>query len=153
MNFAMSANAKRSFKDRPVSDQEMVRFLRHLSTVYNNEATGNPRMSHALSMLADSIHIKSQTYPNQDASSHVNLWEVDFKKLESNDVLDLLKNANLTKSNLVRIGLERFSISKSRLNRLTIKDIRSELLNAVMHEESIRILSQEAIRKGLNRVS
>jgi hypothetical protein len=110
-------------------------------------------MSSALISLADEVMAKSEKRGGVAKLEQNSFWDLDLKSIDLKDVQKLIDDQSLTKSYLVKMGIERFSIPKSKLLKLTIDGIRSEIRNAMMHEESIKIISQEAARSGTNRVS
>jgi hypothetical protein len=153
MNFAMSATQRGAAKKvRKVSDQELARFLRHLSSLYRDRSTGNPGLSLALAELADSIYTAPSAERQSSLFDGTSLNET-IRNADSEMLNKIIMDEKLTKGELVRVARERFSIPRSKLLRMTIEGVRSELKSALLHEESLKIISQEAHRGGTNRVS
>ena len=149
----MAHPANKTRKPSPVSALELAKFLRQLASVYNNKKTGNPSMSVALYTLADEVANKSAPEQVSGGTLQSRFWELDLKLVDLKAVAEMIDDSGMTKSYLIKLGVERFSIPKSKMQRLNIEGIKLELRNALMHEESIGIISQEASRSGAKRVS
>ena len=140
----------------PVSDEDLARFLRHLSILYGYKTTGNSRLSAALLNLAEEIATRSKRNPRRNAKQSYTeyvVWDVNYKNANADDVRKLLANDGLTKANFVKIASDRFSIPKSKLQKMTVDGVKNEIKSALLHEESIKILSQQAENGGRNRNS
>ena len=70
-----------------------------------------------------------------------------------NDVKILLADTNLAKSILIELGVQRFAISRSKMDRLKREEVTDAIWSALHHEESLAIISAEAQRGGTTRSS
>jgi len=153
MNFDMAHQIKSNAKRvRSISDHELSRFLRHLSILYRDEATGNPPLSAALDALADKLSggrkQKQLALPIENDELSVAIRNTDSATLNR-----LIEEENLSKKDLIRVGTERFSIPQSKLMRMNREGVIAELRSAIIHEESLSIIEKEAERGGSKRIS
>ena len=130
--------------------------------MYRDPKTGNPRLSVALFELAEQLgqpkraskqFTKRFSNPQRDPQDDK---QIDFQWLRALDaeaVTRFILDEAKTKSELLELASERFSIPRAKLMRLSTPDVRSEIQSALLHEESIRIISEEAERGGANRRS
>lgn len=147
-------------QDRPLSANEVARFLKRLSSFYRDPKTGNPALSEALAelsaglsrgrglSLADAVSA-TDVSSKQTASSDLAL----LKKFTLEEVKKLLSETVLTKTELIDLGAERFAIPRAGLKRVNRDQVSDAVWAAVQHEESIEIISLEAQRGGQERSS
>jgi hypothetical protein len=133
----MPRSKKHAKAQAEISTQELARFLRQLASLYHNKRTGNPAMGVALMTLADQLSEKVPPDAEQAQFIRGRFWDLDLKSLDLEVVKDLIEDRSMTKGYLVNVGVERFSIPKSKLSKLNIDGIISEIRNAALHEESL----------------
>jgi hypothetical protein len=151
-------NPRFSASDRKVSQAELARFLGRFAEMYRDPRTGNPRLAAALSELAQQLGqsaraLKRSAQPKHEQPAIKQEAFQWLRGLDTEAVRRFISDATKSKSQLIELASERFSIPRSRLVRTSIQGVREEILAAIMHEESIRIISQEAERAGNNRSS
>jgi len=151
-----------------LTTKDVCDFILDIGCVLKNPVTGNPQLAIALTKLAKAIG----SYSNQNIddvlsgltfrvrqqkkrklSQTSQLQDVDVASLDVKKVEEMLLNPALTKGDIVKLGSERFGISKSKLvhqNReVAIDGIKAALRNT----EALDIISQEARREGQRRSS
>lgn len=145
----------------PISTLEVARFLKRLSALYRDRITGNLPLSDALAEIAAALSRQARL-PIRDAISALDtsprqrgLWEDrdGLRDLSLNDVARFLSDETVPKATLVRLGVERFAISRSRLERISRAEVAEAISSAMRNEESLKIISQEAERGGSRRSS
>jgi hypothetical protein len=148
-------------QDYEISDAELARFLKRLATLYRVPRTGNPARSRSLEKLASAVASRANLTVHDTASaSHPPLRQGDLlrragqlENLPHEEVRRILGDDRATKADLIRLGVERFAISRSRLERLGKEEIVHTIWSALRNEESLEIISQEAQRGGTKRSS
>jgi hypothetical protein len=145
----------------PISTLEVARFLKRLSALYRDRTTGNLPLSDALAGIAAAL-TRQARLPIRDAISALDtsprqrgLWEDrdELRDLSLDDVARFLSDETVPKTDLVRLGVERFAISRSRLERISRAEVAEAISSAMRNEESLKIISQEAERGGSRRSS
>lgn len=145
----------------PISTLELARFLKRLSALYRDRTTGNLPLSDALAEIAAALTRQSRL-PIREAISALDtspkqreLWEdrSRLRDLSLDDVARFLSDETLPKADLIRLGVERFAISRSRMERLSRAEVAETISSAMRNEESLKIISQEAERGGSTRSS
>ncbi|MDP1593906.1 MAG: hypothetical protein Q8L80_06670 [Gallionella sp.] len=158
-NESLNFDCAQESPDARVDDVELACFLRNLATLYKSPLTGNPALSNALGELASwvakrssvtkkpskSVGNKSKLIPSLDLSQ--------LKNLDAKSIEDFLLDETRTKLELIELAFVRFSIPRSRLNRTKTSAVRETIKAALLHEGSIKIISQEAAKDGGNRNS
>ena len=144
---------------KTISDAELAVFLKRLATIYRSPNTGNLPLSNALNELASLIRKraseggmssksggpKARTDPPLDLSK--------LKALDARGVEKFLADEGKTKLELVDLAAVRFSIPRSQLMRVRTSAVRQTIKDALLHEGSLAIISQEARRDGSRRSS
>lgn len=141
-----------------ISQAELAQFLARLAAIYRDPKTGNPRLSTALFELSEQMmqaknttkrsrQLKSDRTPHKQAAFE---W---LRGLDAEAVRRFISDETKTKSELIELASERFSIPRSRLMKISTQNVREDVLAALLHEESLRIISSEAERSGANRSS
>ncbi len=75
-----------------------------------------------------------------------------MENLEIDDIESIINNPKLSsRSSLISLGTKRFGISKSKLSRLSKREIIESIKAAVNHELSLSIISEQAKQAGKNR--
>lgn len=142
-----------------ISAEELARFLRHLAEVYGNVRTGNPALSEALSELAAQLTRRYRPQQGMLNFSHEpsrvrrSMNWGRLKALNAREVEQFLADGHKTKLELIELASARFSIPRSRLIKLAMPDLRETIRTALLNEETLRIISQEAARAGTGRSS
>ena len=137
-----------------ITSVDVGRYLKHLAALNRDPLTGNPGMSEALSEIA-AVLIEGKAMPAAKVlATHTaqNAFEFDqefeLQTLSLTAIRDILARQDLTKADLTMIGMERFGIAKSRLERATREEIIGAISSAMQHEESLTIISEEARRQS-----
>ncbi|MFD1555412.1 hypothetical protein ACFSHT_07175 [Paraburkholderia silviterrae] len=164
----------RSRASKKLSNVALANYLVSLADVNDLPDTGNPVLASALRSLARAVRQKSiriedpaspiapkenrrtpqltkqtkKTKPLKDRSDSENL-----SKLTSKQIRDFINDESKTKEELLRLASSRFSMPLSQLRRSTIAEVKQAILSALLHENSMDILSQEAEREGKARSS
>ena len=142
-----------------LSDAELASFLRHLAALYRSPVTGNLSLSEALNELASWVSkrvtvsktpsiLRRQKTLGKKALDITQLKALDIKAVE-----EFITDERKTKLDLIDLASARFSIPRSQLKRLRTYEVRETIKAACLHEDSIKIISQEAQRDGSNRSS
>ncbi len=135
-----------------ISVEELVKFLRSIAKTYSNETTGNLKMAKALYELADELKFgnirlnKKNTGKQLEFSLIVekNLFELNeipLQDLALEDVDRILTDPLVRKSQLVRLGAERFKIPVARLTKLKIEAVKDAIRNSIAHEKSLSVIA------------
>lgn len=153
---------------RKLTKPELARYLRRLAELNSDPHTGNRRLREALLELAHELMEDSRARlaketgkrdaggdaappPGQEVG-----YQAAFSWLRSMDqaaVTAFISDGSKTKAELIDLASERFSIPRARLSKLSIPEVREEIRSALLHEESLRLISKEAERAGSNRSS
>ncbi|MGE0417076.1 MAG: hypothetical protein AB7O80_09745 [Acetobacteraceae bacterium] len=142
-----------------VSDKTLAAFLRRLATIYRDRATGNPALASALVDLADRLSEESLPKPDQatlsfrDVYSRNDALTPDFRNAGDDQIVSILDKRDVDRETLLRMGIERFAISRSRLIRLSKSEMADVIRSAFQHEKSLDIIANEAKREGKLRNS
>lgn len=144
--------------DRQISAAEIARFLKSLAAIYRNPKLGNPALSEALWKLAACLLSTGSTSEGARAFSRENAPPISagarqFQALEPDEIRGLLSDEKMSKVDLIELASARFSIPRAKLTRMRTEEVRETIRAALLHEDSIKILSQEAQRGGENRSS
>ncbi len=148
--------------------KDICSFLRDLARTLDNPVTGNPPLAAALTKLVKALG----RYSSQDVDEVLSgltfragrretrkhgpasqLRDIDVASLDLKMVEEMLRNQLLTKGDLVRLGSERFGISKSKLEHQNREDAIEGIEAALRNAEALDIISQEARREGNRRIS
>ncbi|WP_157660852.1 hypothetical protein [Burkholderia ubonensis] len=159
---------------KKLSNAALANYLVSLADVNDLPDTGNPILASALRSLARAVRQKSiriedsaspivqketrrspqltkqikKSRPLNDRSGSENL-----SKLTANQIRDFINDESKTKEDLLRLASSRFSMPLSQLRRSTVAEVKQAILSALLHENSMDILSQEAEREGKARSS
>ncbi len=141
---------------KPITSADLGRYLKHLAALNRDPSTGNPALSEALCEIA-AVLIAGKASPakkvleDHTAQKHfVFEDDVDVQSLSLDDVRKIVERPDVTKADLTVIGMERFGIAKSRMERSPREDIVKAISSAMQHEESLAIISAEAKRYSRN---
>lgn len=143
-----------------LSVSELARFLKRLSAFYRNPNTGNPPLSDALAELAKALGKRRHATIREGATEFLAprqrprpIEPSELRNLSPDDVEKVVSDDARSKGELIDLGIARFGISRSRLVRMNKADVVDAIRSALRHEESLRIISQEAQRGGNTRSS
>lgn len=158
----MSRIARHNSKARvnqSISREELAKFLSGLGNLYFSKTLGNVSLSKALRALADCVR-EGRIYEVEGGQKE---WRVktdgsdidmeSLKILSADDVRKILEDHRQTKSSLLQLAAARFSMPVSQLSKMRMEDVRQSIRNALLHEASIEIISEEAGKEGAKRTS
>lgn len=157
----------RDMHSSPIATEELVTFLINLARTLRNPRTGNVPLSDALLELASSLrdrvtrpgHLVSGLARRDDYAKKEHLRKLSaedaqrLQALDGNAVERFIDDEKRTKIELMNLASARFAISKSRLLKMSVSSVRETIRSALLHERSLKILSQEAKRGGSQRSS
>lgn len=144
---------------KALSPRELASFLSQLAALYSSRSHGNLPLAAALRDLASAVRNGGLT-PKRSTSSKVRPTpgtslpgddELRVSKLDA--IRKYLSDEKVTKTDLLRLAAARFSMPISQLKRMRIEDLREAIRGAMLHENSLDILTEEAHRHGTNRNS
>ncbi|WP_156652614.1 hypothetical protein [Methylobacterium sp. Leaf86] len=144
---------------RTISAGDVGRFLKHFAATLKDPQTGNPAMSDALLNLSTILidaklaTVETATTKFVDQGGFDFDDDIDFGDLSTEAVQKALTNSELSRAQLVILGVERFGIARSRLDKLPRDEIVRLITAASQHEESLDLISEEARRGGQARSS
>lgn len=138
-----------------LSEKDVVRYLRQQASLNKDKRWGNPALAQALERLATRLEGEIQVSTSVAQGEHeLSLPdEQQLRTMELSDIAKLLDDERRTKAELIELAFVRFSIPRSRLQRMVLADIHDVLQAAVQHEASIAIIGREAERQGSDRRS
>jgi hypothetical protein len=148
------ANSKQTLTTR-----ELARFLKGLSSAFDERITGAPAVAESLLTLARVL----STLPDQPVSELKELnrpkqrtpkrrWD-DAASLSLQEVRRLLRDENLLKSDLIELAHMRFKFPRARLEKLPIETVLETIWSAADNEDSLRVIAANAERAGKERGS
>jgi hypothetical protein len=143
-------------KSQGLSEKDVVRYLRQQASLQKDKRWGNPALAQALERLASKLEAEMADAPRSRQSQlDLHSWPTvdDLRRIELSAIPKLIRDENITKAELVELAFVRFSIPRSRLQRLRMEDIRDVIQAAAEHEASITIIGREAERQGSGRRS
>ena len=153
---------------------DIVRYLSALAKLHEDNTTGNPALSEAMRQVAKALRpyanfpvpelaaaIKSNTATAVRAESGRKPGEPAFppeldSRLESigqDEIERILNDDAGTKRQIAELGFRRFGISRSKLERLSLKDARYSVRAALENEKTLEVISQVAKKAGKSRSS
>jgi hypothetical protein len=139
---------------RKLTKADLAVFLRRLASIYDNSKTGNVALAEALYELADTLVQYSPHTPELPFSETTQMPGFHgLESLDSSSVASFISDESKTKRELIELAAARFSIPRSRLMRMKSSDVREAIKTALLHENSISIISEEARRSGADRKS
>lgn len=160
---------------KKLSNAALANYLVSLADVNDLPDTGNPILASALRSLARAVRQKSIRI--EDPASTIAPKETtrrspqltkqikkprplnnrsgseNLSKLAANQIRDFINDESKTKEDLLQLASSRFSMPLSQLRRSTVAEVKQAILSALLHENSMDILSQEAEREGKARSS
>jgi hypothetical protein len=148
-------------KIKPLTAGDVGRYLKRLSTLNKDPQLGNPALSVALRDLA-TLLIASKEQSVREAFISIDsqaeldpeqLLKRDVSALSLSEISELLRASETTRTELIKLGSDRFGIPESKMTKLAREAVLNTIRSALEHEQSIEILSDEASRGGKNRTS
>lgn len=147
-------------QSRELSVSEVSRFLKRLAKFYHDPITGNPALSEALAELASALGRRKGGMKFSEAVAELNAppkrsSSLDLSRLKGLELEEVKKilSPDIKKSDLIKLGVERFTISRSKMMHLTTEQVLDTIKSAVRNEESLSSISREARRSGSQRPS
>ena len=144
---------------------DMVQYLLSLAKLYEKDKTGNTELSeglrnvaHALRPYADCLVLEltdaikkktPSTHRTKTSSTKAkSQLPPELESIGQEDIDRILDDESYTKQQIAELGVRRFGISRSKLERLRKKDARDSVRAALEHENSLDMISMEARRGG-----
>ena len=149
--------------------KDVVRYLTGLARLNEQDKTGNPELSKGLRQVAhvlrpfasypvveltDVVDGKKKTRtPVAKVNSHKSKLELppDLEAISQDEVRMMLDDERYTKQQIAELGIRRFGISRSKLERLRKRDARDSVRAALRHEKSLAVIASEARKAGRAR--
>ena len=147
---------------------DMVQYLLSLAELYEKDKTGNTDLSEGLRNVAhalrpyadcpvleltDAIKKKAPSTDRRKRASTKAKSQLPpaLESLGQEDIDKILNDESYTKKQIAELGVRRFGISRSKLERLRKTDARDSVRAALEHEKSLDVISMEARRGGKAR--
>lgn len=147
---------------------DMVRYLLSLANLYEKDKTGNKELSQGLRSLAhalrpfgncamlelaDAIKEKAPATDRRKTASTKPKSQLPrgLESIDEKEIDRILNDESYTKKQMAELGLRRFGISRSKLERLRKQDARDSIRAALEHEKSLDVIAMEARRGGKAR--
>ena len=147
---------------------DMVQYLLSLAKLYEKDKTGNTELSEGLRSVAqalrpyadclvpelpDAIKKKTSTAGRLKTGSTKAKSQLppELESIGQEGIERILNDESYTKQQIAELGVQRFGISRSKLERLRKKDARDSVRAALEHENSLDAISMEARRGGKAR--
>ena len=151
------AAEKRAKKSRPLTDADVARFLKSLAAVYRDKRVGNLPLSEALIRVAEKLILEasslSSTSEDVQRRSLPQLSISELQSLKPEDVSRFILDDLRTKLELIELAAARFSIPRARLLRLRMDEVRDAIRSSLQHEDSLKIITEQAEQNGGTRRS
>ena len=162
------------FQPEPLLVSDVARFLSGLAKLHEDENTGNPELSFGLRQVAQALRpyanfpvpelaaaIKNNSALAVRAKSDRKPGEPAFppeldsglESIGQDEIERILNDDAGTKRQIVELGFRRYGISRSKLERLSLKDARYSVRAALENEKTLEVISQEARKAGKARSS
>ncbi|WP_174951297.1 hypothetical protein [Burkholderia lata] len=147
---------------------DVADWIEQTAALHDAPATGNPDFAAALRRAAKLLRrngisattsqkiIDRTPKPPKSGARKKSLSEraptprrpsaVEYRNMEISQIRKFIEDESKTKKQLLELAAERFSIPTSQLQKLAIVEIRRRITSALLHEDSIEILSTEASR-------
>lgn len=156
-SYAMGKSKKTFDGNRGLSDAEVARFLKGLATIYRDKRTGNRALAEALSRIAEKLgreaYSHTQEKDDNQRSFALELTESELQKLTADAVTNFIADDRKTKLDLIKLAAARFSIPRAKLLRLKLDEVRDAIRASLQHEDSLKIITEQAERNGETRKS
>lgn len=146
--------------EKPLLIDDLVRYLSQLASLNGENRTGNQELSIGLRRLAKALrpysdrtvsefveHIKEIPARSRSSSRHQKtVLPSSLESISQHEVEEILGNESYTKTQIVEIGMRRFGIPRSKLERSNKQDALNSVYAALDHEKSLDVISKEASR-------
>jgi hypothetical protein len=141
--------------DKPLPRRELARFLRRLSRVYADPLTGNIALSVALEELSSELagSARKSTGPAASRQEERAYLGPTLASLSREQAIRLVSDTVSSRTDLIRLGVERLSIPRARLLKMSRADLVETIKAALRHETSLVIIGEAANRDGAVRKS
>ena len=144
--------------DEELSSVDLARFLRGLGSLYRDPKWGNPALGKALHQLARDLINRRNLPPTtqklrRDKPSPPSRDRSSFNTFSANEIRRFLADLTKSKLELIELASIRFGIPRSKLMRLRTEEVRDRIHAALLNEDSLHIISEEAQRGGAKRSS
>ena len=147
---------------------DIVQYLLSLAKLSEKDKTGNRELSeglrsvaHALRPYGDCLVLELADAMKKKAPSRVGRKTTSTKaksqlppaleSISQEDIERILNDESYTKRQIAELGVQRFGISQSKLERLRKKDSLESVRAALEHERSLDVIAMEARRGGKAR--
>lgn len=155
-----SQDSRSNVHERPLVIDDLIQYLSQLASLNGDYRTGNQELSKSLRQLAKALlpysdrtisefvdHIKGMPGRRQ-ASSRLDKTALprSLESVSQQEIEEILGNDNYTKSQIIEVGIRRFGIPRSRLERSNKQDVLNLIYAALNHEKSLDVISKEASR-------
>ena len=156
-------------EENSLAVSDLIGYLSRAARLHHDIHTGNLELSSGLRLLAKalrphasrSVHElagllverKSSDRREKSSKQRTTTLPANLSSISHKDIENILSDENYRKSQLVELGVARFSISYSQLIKLNRSDVLESIRTAVDHERSLDVISQEARRGGAGRSS
>lgn len=142
---------------------DITQYLSGLAKLHKTERTGNQKLSDGLQFLvkvlrpytdypvSELANVLKEIAPEVSFKAGLNRNEsepiAELETINQADIEKMLCDESYTKQQITELGVRRFGISRSKLNRLRKKEVVESVRASLEHEKTLDVISQEA-RKG-----
>lgn len=149
--------------------KDVARYLTSLARLHEENKIGNPELSRGLRQVAHVLRpfagypiteltdiIRRKRWVSatgSKAASRKPKMELppDLEAISQDEVRIMLDDERYTKQQIADLGIRRFGISRSKLERLRKRDARDSVRAALRHEKSLDVIASEARKAGRAR--
>jgi len=144
---------------------QLADLLLRIAAGYMDENSGNAITANSLRKLSALVRRSSDgtvegafarpatRRPKQPREERTVLAGLAVDHLDLTEVETILSAGDVSKPDLLRIAMERFSIPRSRLYRMNVQAIRDSLRSAIENERAFHVISDAARDEGNRRLS
>ena len=139
---------------------DIIRYFNGLADLNDDSRTGNQELGRGLRQLAKGLgryssctisefvdQIKEKSVRSKGASRRQRVsLPPSLESVSQQEVERILGNDDYTKKQIVEVGIRRFGISRSKLERSNKQDALNSVYAALDHEKSLDVISKEASR-------
>lgn len=155
-----SQDSRSDVHEIPLLIDDLVRYLSQLASLNGAYRTGNQDLSKSLRQLTKALrpyadqtisefvdHIKEMSVRRQATSKPEKATlPPNLESVSQQEIEKILGNENYTKSQIIEVGIRRFGIPRSRLERSNKQDVLNSIYAALNHEKSLDVITKEASR-------
>lgn len=142
-------DSEKKSANQALSDAEVGRFLKGLATVYRDRRTGNLALAEGLARVAENL---VRSAPPKEALQE-KVSSTELLQLDAEGIVRYISDEMKSKTELIELATVRFSMPRGKLLRMNLSELRDAIRASMQHEESLRIITQEAEQKGATRRS